>query len=158
VKITGLEYVQGDVPRPARDMQHDLIMVKLGMDGRSVSDVVDEYKTLLRSGDIDAEMATLKGLGKPVKEYDHSGTPPLHVRAAMAIREEYGDEVLGVGAKVGYIKFGDATKDWTWVHDGDMGRQLLQHHYDYLWSEKFEGVMESIDVSEHEQTSLGAFG
>lgn len=154
VKITGLEYKQSDVPRPAREMQRELIDARLF--GGGTTPIIEEYRETLRSGEWDTAMATKKGLGKPPDEYE-AATPPVHARAAMAIREKYGDGVAGVGSKVGYIKYGPKTSQWTWVHDGEMGRDLHHHHYTYLWDEKFEGVMESVGVSEHDQTSLGAF-
>lgn len=156
VKIKGLEYVQGDVPEPAREFQRELIDVRLGFDDRGIGELVEKYKDMLYSGDIDAEMATMKGLGKPVDEYK-ADTPPVHARAAVAIREEFGEDTINVGSKVGYIKFGKRTEDWTWVHDGRTGRPLRAAHYEYLWSEKFEGVMESIGVDGYDQTALGAF-
>lgn len=158
VKITGLEYKQSDVPDPVRDMQGELIRMRLGLSPRGKQDIVDGYKTRLHNGELDEHLAVKKGLGKPPGEYE-AKTPPVHVRAALAIRDEFGEEEAAVGSKVGYVKFGPATADWTWAHEGRTGRQLLSHHYSYLWDEKFVSAMDSIEVNQHshEQSGLGAF-
>jgi len=43
------------------------------------------------------------------------------------------------------------------MKDGECGRDLRPHDYEYLWQKKFESAMDSIDVSEHKQTGFGDF-
>ncbi len=156
VKYKGIEARQNDVPKPCRELQKEL-MHAVCYD-EPTGPIVDKYKDRLFAGEVDADMATNKGLGKSVSAYK-AATPPLHVRAATAIREEFGRGEVHVGDKVGYIKFGHNTNDWTWVHNGEMGRALNHVHYSYLWDEKFCTVMESIGVEpdSREQTGLDAF-
>jgi len=120
--------------------------------------LIKEYKERLFAGEWDLDMATRKGLGKKVSEYK-AATPPLHVRAASAIRVEFGRGAINVGNKVGYIKYGNKTSDWTWVHDGEMGRGLNHTHHSYLWDDKFKTVMDSVgvDAESTEQTGLSDF-
>jgi DNA polymerase elongation subunit (family B) len=154
VKVRGFEYRQHSVPEPVREFQYDLMLAKL--DGEPTGPIIDEYRDRLYSGEWDLEMATSKSLNKPVSEYA-GPTPPVHVRAAEAIREEFGGSAIDVGSKVGYVKYGPETHQWTWVHEGEMGRGLNPHHYEYLWRERFVSAMEAIGVQEHEQAGLGAF-
>ena len=156
VKVKGLEYRQNDVPEPCRDLQWDLMVARCHEE--DVRPIIEDYKERLFAGDFDDSLATRKGLGKPPSEYE-ADTPPLHVRAALAIREEYGEGEIQTGNKVGYVKYGPRTRDWTWAHRGEMGRGLNATHYGYLWDEKFCGVMAPIGVDPEpgEQASLGAF-
>lgn len=157
VKYKGIEARQNDVPGPCRELQKELMHARCY--DEPTAPIVEEYKEKLFSGDVDLDMATEKGLGKSVSAYE-AATPPLHVRAAIAIRDEFGRGAVHVGNKVGYIKYGHDTGDWTWVYDDEMGRDLNHVHHSYLWSEKFESVMESIGVEPdaREQTGLSAFG
>lgn len=180
IKIRGFESRQGSWPAPVREFQEDLMEARLAEE--PTGPIIEEARDRLESGRWDLEMATSTTLKKPVSEYD--GSPP-HVRAARKIREHFGRSAVDVGDKVTYIKYGPAKTDMTWVFRGQVGvnyrpndfwcdecgelvgpehghetedhPHLRESHYGYLWRQKFESVMDSIDVSEHENATLEQF-
>ena len=165
LKYKGLEARQNDVPRPVRDLQHDLMEARVYE--RETTPIVESYRDRLHAGDFDAELATSKGLGKPPSDYE-ADTPPIHARAAMAINEEKGASTVKVGDKVDYVKYGKSggTADWTWIHDGEVGvdfapndpdRTFRESQYAFIWSDRFEPAMERVGVEETQQAGLGDF-
>jgi len=153
-KVKGFEVRQGSYAEPVRNFQREL-MGAIIEDG-PVSGIIEGWQERVLSGDLDGDLASRKTLNREPEDYE-ADTPPLHARAAMAIREEHGEHAVEVGDKVSYIKYGPDVDDWTYLHDGETGRPLHRHHRAYIWDDKFRSVMRSIDVARHRQTELGGF-
>jgi DNA polymerase I len=182
LKVRGFETRQGDWPRPVRDFQEELMRARLS--GDPTGPIIDEAREALFSGRWDLEMDKSTKLGQPVADYEH---PQPHTRAAEQLRERFGEGAVQVGDKVRHIKYGPGRTDVTWVRDGELGEdfrpneawcpecgevvrdgghphdtadgpRLRDRHYSYLWENRFEAVMASIGVTEHEQAGLGDFG
>lgn len=180
-KITGFECIKSNWPKSVRDYQYELLMALL--DGRSTTEIIESAKEDLFHGKFDADLVTRKGLGSDPDDYE--GTPPVHARAAMDIREQQGDGAIGQGDKVPYLKYGQDTDQYTACPEGELpdfrpnegyceecervvfephDHETAEHphlraeHYSYLWNKRFGSINERLGVSRTEQTSLGAYG
>ena len=148
----GFESVRGDWPDAAQEFQ-DKVLREI-LDGNDPWHLVEEYKTRLYNGEFDKRLITRTMLRKAPEEYK---TIPPHVRIAMRIEEETGEEIR-IGDRIPYIKYGADKRDVMYAgDDGEEIDHLSRAAYEYIWEKSFQSILDRLDVIKHERTQLQDF-
>lgn len=115
---TGMNYMRSEVPQPLKEIEMELISMKLKDDGMSAMLVKLKEKILELTNLPTESLGIVKPLTKPIEKYGRKGKDgtkvgiPYHISALMKSKEDYGFEVT-VGDKFCVIPI--ATNEYEGV-------------------------------------------